>query len=242
MIALSELDKRRFGHVVAKTDIVAGQNLRALLAECEAGDVELLIARCPTGLVPEMQQMERLGFFLTDTLVVWCKQLDDSTPPPVPLGFHLRAALTQDAPEVGRVAAAAFKNYGGHYHADARLDPADCDAVYASWATNLCTDANGDSEMLLITNRENGSIAGFAALRRHNDSEFDGTLFAVDPYYQGRGLFTALVKHSEHWGATRSLSRMLYSTQLTNLAPQGTLCRRGFAPLRSFYTLHKWFD
>lgn len=241
MIELSELDRQRFGHIVAKTEIRAGQNLAELLAECETGDVELLIARCPTGLVPEVQQMERLGFFLTDTLVVWRKQLEDSTLPPLPAGFHLRGALTQDAPEVRRVAAAAFRNYGGHYHADARLLTTDCDAVYSSWASNLCTDANEDSEMLLVTDRESGSIAGFAALRRLSAVELDGTLFAVHPEFQRRGLFTALVQHSEHWGATRSMTHMLYSTQLTNLAPQGTLCRRGFAPLRSFYTLHKWF-
>jgi GNAT superfamily N-acetyltransferase len=239
-IALSPLDQRRFGHVTAKVDIAADDDLPGILSECAQQQVQFLIARCPTGHVRKVQELERLGFFLTDTLVHFRKDPISRGTPALPAGLRTRLAVEADAPELERLAARAFHGYGGHYHADPRLDPALCDQVYASWAAN-CAGGNACTAMILLTDEGSGAIAGFAALRRCGDATFDGVLFGVDPAHQGRGLFRHLLHLSQRWGVEQGFSAMLYSTQLTNLRPQWTLCREGFVPVKSFYTLHKWF-
>jgi GNAT superfamily N-acetyltransferase len=238
-IALSPLDHQRFGHVTAKVEVGADDDLAAILAECGSRQVRFLIARCSTQHVRKVQDMERLGFFLADTLVYYLKDGLSQASAALPAGFGRRLAVAGDAPEVERLAARAFEGYGGHYHADPQLDPARCDQVYASWAA-ACALGGVCTATILLT-APGGAIAGFAALKRCDDTEFDGLLFAVDPAYQGRGLFSHLLDVSQQWGVEHGFSRMLYSTQLTNLAPQRTLCRHGFVPVRSCYTLHKWF-
>jgi GNAT superfamily N-acetyltransferase len=240
MIYLSELDRQRFGHRTAKVDFDAGEDVAATLRECTEQQVQLLIARCSTERLDKVQEMERHGFFLTDTLVYWRKDRINAHSEALPGGFAVRSAVPEDAPELERIAARVFHHYPGHYHADPRLDKARCDEVYSSWAANACRDRDLSSEMILITSHRTGEIAGFAALKRCNDHEFDGTLYGVAPAFQGQGLFRQLLQRSQQWGLDHGFTRMLYSTQITNVIAQKSLARQGFEPLRSLYTLHKW--
>lgn len=240
MITLSDLDQERFGHVTAKVQVGERDDLGSILAECADRRVELLIARCATGHLAKVQAMERLGFFLTDTLVYYRKEQVSRSSLELPEAFRTRCAQPEDAPEMERVAGRVFHGYLGHYHADPRLDTARCDEVYSSWAANSCSGGDFCTEMILITAAATGAIAGFAALKRRDDAEFDGVLFGVDPAFQRQGLFDQLLELSQRWGIEHGFARMLYSTQLTNVPVQRTLCRRGFEPLRSTYTLHKW--
>jgi hypothetical protein len=43
------------------------------------------------------------------------------------------------------------------------------------------------------------------------------------------------------WLAARGRTRMVVSTQITNLAVQKVWARLGFEPSSSYYTLHRWF-
>jgi len=43
------------------------------------------------------------------------------------------------------------------------------------------------------------------------------------------------------WFEARGRSRMLISTQITNVAVQKVWIRLGFEPSKSYYTFHKWF-
>lgn len=240
MISLSDLDRKRFGHVTAKVEIDADDDVASILRDCADRQVRLLIARCSTLRLDKVQEMERLGFFLADTLVYWRKDRISGRSPALPQGFAVRPAVPDDAPELERVAARVFHDYLGHYHADPRLDKARCDEVYSSWAANACRGGEVCSQMLLITSASTGEVAGFAALKRCDDHEFDGVLFGVEPAFRGQGLLSQLLDLSQQWGVENGFTRMLYSTQTTNVAAQKALCRQGFEPLRSCYTLHKW--
>jgi ribosomal protein S18 acetylase RimI-like enzyme len=241
MIALSELDYQRFGQVTAKVEVGPEDEVDGLLANCVEQGVQLLIARCSARDLAKVQEMERLGFFLADTLVYYRKkkiqrslQLRD--------GFSVRAARPGDAREVEALAARSFKGYFGHYHADPRLGREQCDQVYSSWAANSCRGGEFCSHVILITSNPKGDIAAFATLKRHEDSEFEGVLFGVDPAYQGKGLYSHLLDLSQQWGIENGFTRMVVSTQVTNVTVQKAWCRQGFEPYRSSYTLHKWFD
>jgi GNAT superfamily N-acetyltransferase len=242
MITLSDLDQQRFGQVTAKAQVGPGEDIGAHLDACARRQVRLLVARCPTQHLREVQEMERRGFFLADTLVWFRNERIEPAPLRLPEGFRARPATPADAPEVERLARRAFHGFGGHYHADPRLEPALCDEVYASWAARLCASEDPGAHMALITSARDGAIVAFAALQRCDEAEFDATLVGVDPAFRGQGLFAQLLALSLQWGTDQGFTRMLYSTQLTNLAPQRTLCRHGFVPVRSCYTLHKWLD
>jgi GNAT superfamily N-acetyltransferase len=240
MIKLSDLDQRRFGHVTAKAEVGAGDDIEALLAECAGRQVQFLIARCSTLHLAKVQEMERHGFFLADTLVYYRKKRIDPRALQLPEGFAVRAASPADAREIEQMAARSFQGYFGHYHADPRLDKARCDEVYSSWAANSCSLGDFCSHVLLVTSSRTGEIAAFATLKRHDAAEFEGVLFGVDPAFQGKGLYAQLMDLSQQWGLDNGFVRMIVSTQVTNVAVQKAWCRQGFEPVRSCYTLHKW--
>jgi GNAT superfamily N-acetyltransferase len=72
-------------------------------------------------------------------------------------------------------------------------------------------------------------------------SEGEGVLNAVAPAAQGRGLYRALLLEALRWCEGRGATRMVISTQLTNLGVQRVWCLLGFVPSHAFYTFHCWF-
>ena len=238
MIVLSELDRHRFGHVTAKVTLGEQDNPARVLDECRSLGARFVIARCSTLRMTQVQQLESLGFFLTDTLVWYRKDQIEVAPVQVPEGYVVRAATPDDAPLVEATAARSFRNYLSHYHADPRLDRAQCDAVYSSWAVSSCQSGAGAHTILVLTAQ--GDVAAFAVLKKLDEGDFDGVLFAVHPEHQGRGLHGRLVDLSMNWGAREGFSRMVYSTQLANVAAQRALCHRAFEPFASCHTLHAW--
>lgn len=240
MISLSDLDRKRFGHVTAKVKIDANDDVESILRDCADRQVRLLIARCSTLHLDKVQEMEHLGFFLADTLVYYRKRRISARMLELPGGFATRLAGPEDAPSVPDMAARSFQGYFGHYHADSRLDRAKCDEVYSSWAANSCGGTPFCTAMILITSAHD-DIAAFATLKRHDDAEFEGVLFGVDPAHQGKGLYPQLMDLSQQWGVDHGHVRMIVSTQVTNVTVQKAWCRQGFEPFESCYTLHKWF-
>jgi len=239
-ITLSELDKARFGITTAKVFINAQDNIENIIEWCELEEVVMLIARCSTDDIRLVQRVESAGFFLTDTLVYYRKKNIFKTENILPNGYEWRLATQNDAEVVGQLAVKTFAGYSGHYHADPRLNRTDADLVYSSWAENSCKDNIIADAVLLITWED--EIAGFATLRKIESYMFEGVLFGVSPKHQGKSLYNALMLLSQNWAFERGFKQMTVSTQITNLAVQKVWCRQGFEPLKSHYTLHKWFS
>lgn len=238
-IWLSEIDSDRFGAVIAKANLSPGDDIGSIESWCTANRVAMLIVRCATEQLDAVQQLERCGAQLMDTLVYYQKL--DVTPcmMNLPNGYRTRLATPDDAAELKRLAMNAFSGFFGHYHADLRLERDACDMVYGSWAANSCLSKQIADDVLLI---ERGNvIAGFLTLKCKGVDTVEIILNAVDPQCQGVGLYSALVGLAMNWTAERGLSKLIVSTQVTNLAPQKVWCRYGFEPHSSFYTLHKWF-
>lgn len=237
-IALSEIDRQRFGVAVAKTTLDGGEAVAALMDWCAGAGAALLIARCPTTALAQAQRLEGAGCFLADTLVYFHKGAIAAAAVALPDGYSTRLATAADADAVARLAATTFAGYQGHYHADARLATADADLVYSSWAGNSC---RGAADAVLLV-EHGGRIVAFATVKALDAERFEGVLFGVDPAHQGRRLYQALMRLAQNWGAARAHARMVVSTQVTNLSVQKVWCREGFEPSHSYYTFHKWFD
>lgn len=235
----SQLDSDRFGIRAARAYITS-ETLPLIDEYCHAERIDLLIARCRTDDLSAMQQAEAEGFFVTDTLVYYTFDRARKRIPQATAGCSVRAFLSADTDDVRQVAAAAFKGYRGHYHADPRLDRRKCDEAYASWAERSCVPGLAADTVLVA--ECNGQIAGFGTLRANSPAEAEGLLFAVAPEHHGHGICGSLMIASLEWSRARGTNRMVISTQVTNIAMQKVWCRIGFEPSHSFYTLHRWFS
>ncbi|MBZ0274556.1 MAG: hypothetical protein K8I60_00340, partial [Anaerolineae bacterium] len=140
LVQRSPIDEARFGIRVARTAQPSAKELPQMLAYCHSEAIDLFIARCAAADLPTVQAMERAEFLLMDTLVYFGRNLS-SLPEIIDLpDVIIRPVRTEEAGQVEAIAGEIFKGYGGHYHADPRLDRAQCDAVYPSWAYRSCTD------------------------------------------------------------------------------------------------------
>jgi len=240
-IALSELDEMRFGCRTAKASHVTAETLPDALAFCRRQHAHLLIARCSASDVQTAQAMERAGCLLMDTLVYYARKLEATALPADGDRVPIRLMRAGEEDAIVAVAADAFRDYPfSHYHADARLNRADCDAVYTSWTHALCLSRDDTSEVLVAD--ADGDVLGFATMRLNNPREGEGVLFGVAPAAQGLGIYTSFMLHGMQWCQEKGASRMVVSTQIGNLAVQRVWTRLGFTPDSAYYTFHKWFD
>jgi len=239
-IYLSAIDEERFGIRVARAAEVTLRDLPSIMHFCWANGVVLLVARCLASELPAAQAMEREGFVLMDTLVYYERDLVKKAIPSDTGKIPVRPIRPGEEHEVKAVAAESFRGYFGHYHADERLDRTKCDEAYTSWAFQSCVSRDVADEVLVAD--LDGSIVGFASLRLNSQEEGEGVLFGVAPSVQGQGIYRSLMIYGMEWCLSKGAIRMVYSTQITNIAVQKVMTRVGFEHSYAYYTFHKWFD
>lgn len=238
-IELSPLDQQRFGMVTAKAALAAGDSPADAGVWCRDYGVRLLIARVPTTDIEVVQQLERQGAFLTDTLLYYTRKTLRQADAGLPDGYRARLATAADAAAVEALAGLTFTGYAGHYHADPRLPRAVSDLVYSDWAANSCRNPAVADAVWLI--EHDGQLAAFATIKDRGAPLCEGVLFGVHPDHQGRGLYQALMQLAQDWAGQHGFGAMTVSTQVLNLAVQKVWCRLGFEPSGSYYTFHQWF-
>jgi GNAT superfamily N-acetyltransferase len=239
-IQLSDLDRQRFGAVSARANAVSHSDIDGMLRFCGDNQVRFLIARCPTADLSAAQDMERNGFLLMDTLVYYRRSLVNIPPPADLEPIRIRPIETGDEDLVRAVAGECFRDYRGHYHADAKLLREQCDDAYVSWAARSCVSRDVADEVLVAV--LDNAVVGFATLRLASPTEGEGVLFGVAPRAQGKGVYRRFMIDAMQWFQSRGAKRMFVSTQITNLAVQHSWVGLGFAPYQAFYTFHKWFQ
>lgn len=234
--------EERFGVRVALLDTATAEALGEALDRCAAEGVRLLIARCATEDMSTVHALEAAGCRLMDTLLYFRRGLADETLPSPVLDDRvvIRPARLDDAPRVKEIAAEVFSGYGGHFHADPRLDRAACDAVYTSWARNSVLSRDVADEVLVA--EMGGIVAGFLTLKFVTSQIGEGPLYGVAKEFQGQGLGRALMDHGLRWFKARGAVWMQMSTQVTNTRSQRVWIGLGFEPSHSCYTFHRWFD
>ncbi len=239
-LALSEIDRQRFGVTVAKAALGPGDDVAAVLAWCKMQSVQLLMARCSTDHIGQAQALEAAGAFLTDTLVYFCRRHVAEAAVVLPEGYRWRLATPADGAQVERLAAHTFEGYFGHYHVDPRLSRGDADLVYSDWAGNSCRSTAVADAVLLIEQAD--ALVAFATIKLRAPGTFEGVLFGVHPKHQGKRLYHSLMQLAQNWGRQAGQQHMIVSTQVNNLAVQKTWCRQGFEPSESYYTFHHWSE
>jgi GNAT superfamily N-acetyltransferase len=238
MVSLSAIDRERFGIVTARDPQFTVATLPDTLRFCRENGVRLLVARCASPELLAAQAMEAAGGRLMDTLVYYVRALDR----PFAVEGHqvlVRRLTDGDVEGVRQVAAASFRGYIGHYHADARLDRAKCNETYTSWAERSCTDRSVASKVLVAEHQ--GRVVGFLTLLERGPEEQEIILNGVHPDFQRHGIYRGLVLEAMTLARAEGSSRLSVSTQLINVGVQKTWSRLGFELSRSYYTFHLWF-
>jgi GNAT superfamily N-acetyltransferase len=239
-VELSPLEEARFGIRTARAPALTVTSLPSVLAFCRAERVRLLIARCRTDDLDAAQALEDAGGRLMDTLVYYARDLRRTPLPSDPRLESIRSVRSADVDALVDIARDAFRGYGGHYHADPRLDRRACDETYVSWIRRSCESREVAADVLVCD--IDGAPGAFATMRMNSPEEGEGVLFGVAPRAQGQGVYRALIAKGLAWCHAKDASRMVVSTQVTNLAVQKVWVRLGFEPGSSYYTFHAWLD
>ncbi|MBZ0286499.1 MAG: hypothetical protein K8I30_02715, partial [Anaerolineae bacterium] len=177
-IRLSAIDEERFGIRTARVDDVTVTQLPQIDDFCRTNAVKFLIARCNVTERLTAQAMETQGFLLMDTLLYFARLIPNASFPQPDDTLAVRPVRDGEADAVGALARRAFHDYGGHYHADNRLDRDLCDVTYESWAYRSCTVPSVADGVLVA--EMDGRIAGFTTLRIHNPELGEVPLYGVD--------------------------------------------------------------
>lgn len=238
-VNLSPMDESRFGIVTARAWLQTPGDVALCMEFCRKHRARLLIARCVTENIGVAQALEAVGAHLMDCLVYFSRDLrvrpfNDLAVPPI----LVEPVRQSDADSVRDIAIHAFKNYRGHYHADANLLRSRADQAYVDWAVRVCRDRDA-ADMVLVA-KVNSDPVGFIALRRDNAMDIEIVLNAVHPRAQGQGIYSALFWHALKWASDNDARKCFISTQIDNIAPQKVWVRNGMEPLKSVYTFHNW--
>lgn len=235
-IKLSPLDSDRFGVKSARADDVTLDELPAIHAFCENEGIEFLILRCDARQLKVVQALESQGYLLMDTIVHHIYDISRMGLPEVDAPLLIRPYQETDYDAVLRIAGQAFEGYQGHYHADARIEQAIADDIYADWARREI-----DNSTIFVADDEE-TVAGFVTARMLEDGYGHVILAGVAKEAQSRGIYAAFLRYCINWLADQAAVRIWFVTQVTNVPVQRVWARLGCVPHHSEYTLHKWFD
>lgn len=236
---ISEIDHQRFGVVTAKAFLLGVNDVPLLMQRVLSDEIKFLIIRLSTDDLEIAQQLEKMGAFITDTLVYYVKKCLDLVEADLPEGYSARYANLEDSNNLERLALQTFDGYLGHYHSDPNLKKEDCDQVYSSWAVNSCKHSYVADKVILI--EKYNELVAFATLKLNSDEEVEGVLFGVSPAHRRRGLHFCLMKLAQNWCVENQYKQLVTSTQINNIHVQKNWTRLGFELSYSYYTFHKWF-
>lgn len=215
------------------------EGLAGALDFCRSQGVELLIGRCMVEDAETVHTLEAAGFLLMDTLVYYQRNLARS-PVTDPGDDRIRLLRDGEGEQVEAIARECFRDYGGHYHADPRLDRRACTEVYASWARSSC-EQQGASSFVLVAD-DGHSVVAFSTFSLTAAGEGELLLGAVSPRARGSGLYRLLTLAGMYRLQSSGASRFITSTYLGNWGAQASWAAAGLSPHAAYHTFHRWFD
>lgn len=237
MLTFSPSESARFDLRTFRA-ILSGIDVDALFEEIVAQRVDLAILRLPTHESGEIRSIQRFGLhpIHADTLVSYECRLQECEPRPLKDPQRsIDPARPGDTQAIIELVMAVFADYPNHYHANPMLDRAAVLDGYCEWALN---HLSGDGRIAWVA-RADGRVAGIAC------STFDpatrvcqGVLHGVHPDFSGSGIYTDLIRYTQHHFRERGYRTLKISTQVGNLPVQRVWVREGFVFAEVFDTFH----
>jgi ribosomal protein S18 acetylase RimI-like enzyme len=228
------LDSARFGIQVARarhaTDVDAGP----LLQQIRHSSADLIILRTDAGDSRIVTALQQQGEFVihADTLVYHGLSLHEGAGCESP---DVRRAVTADSAAIAAIAAASFQGYRSHYTANPLLSQDLVHKGYVEWSQSRLDEANDSSATWVVCDGE--AVAGFATCDQSGGT-VDIVLNAVDPGFERRGHYGRLLNHLIHHYSSRSLDRLIVSTQIWNYGVQRQWAKAGLRLYTAMDTYH----
>jgi GNAT superfamily N-acetyltransferase len=185
-----------------------------------------LYARVPTGTVGALRGLERLGFAVVDTNVVFERPAAGVRAAPI----ATRQARPEDRGPTMEVAATSFRH--SRLHLDPAIPREIADRSRAEWAGNFFAGRRGDH---MIVAEADGELAGFAQLLGPRDSIVTIDLIGVAAPFRRRGIAAALIAAA---GKIAGAQNLRVGTQIANTPSLRLYETLGFRIVETHYVLH----
>jgi len=195
----------------------------------------------------EIHALEQSGFLLMDTLLDFVfdfsrasiEQLNadrqDET-------LKIRRAEPTDLPVLMAITEKVFAHYFGRFHADPQMPAGTPTRIYTEWVRSAF---GGRADWILVAEAD-GNIAGYGIWRkpleiekRHSVSVAHYDLAAVDPQFQGGGLWSALMLDGLR--VARDVAQnVIGPVHVSNHPVQHILQKSGWNIAAAKHSFHKW--
>lgn len=239
-IVIRQDESRLFGVRIASLRLTGNVAVGTSIDAAVAQGVDLAIARVDASEHARIRDLEARGASLCDTLVTYSRSTEGPSPD---TPNAIRPARTNDGNALVHIAAAAFTNFVGHWHADRRLAPELADQLYVRWTSDLHRHATPHTPLFVACDTDTDTPVAFLALNIAEDRGVASVpLTAVAPSARGRGLLGQLIGHAMEHLLQLGVTSVEYETQLDNWGAQRTITRAGFYPIRARHTFHLWLS
>jgi RimJ/RimL family protein N-acetyltransferase len=236
MLKPAPLESARFGLRTFRATLT-DFDAEALFRELVEHNADLAILRLPPRNSAMLLELERHGLrpLHADTLVTYECRLQESEPNPVRNPSIIGPARPEDEKAIVELVSTIFRDYPNHYRANPLLDPADVVAGYCEWAL-----AHLHAENLIAwLARVNGRVAAIACSSFDRDRHVcHGVLHGVHPDFSGSGIYTDLIRYTQHYFRHRGYKLLKISTQVCNLPVQRVWGKEGFVLTEVLDTFH----
>lgn len=185
-----------------------------------------LYTRLPTGSVATLRDLEKLGFAVVDTNIIFERPaMEDRT-----TSIATRQARPEDRGAVMELAAHSFSH--SRLHLDPAIPREIADRSRAEWVGNFFAGRRGDH---MIVAEADGELAGFAQLLGPRDGVVTIDLIGVAAPFRRRGIAAALIAAAGKIAGTQTLR---VGTQIANTPSLRLYETLGFRIAESHYVLH----
>lgn len=151
--------------------------------------------------------LEKLGFNLVDTNIVFERVIDDRIQD---TGLsNIRFAVPEDRQRVRELAASSFSF--SRFHLDPLLPDDKANEIKASWAENFFFSGRGDG---MVVSSIEGKIAGFLQLL-YSGEDLIIDLIAVDKAFRRKGIASGMITYAQR--SLKGFKKVRVGTQLANI-------------------------
>lgn len=228
----ARFDLRTFRATVDRT------NTADLFAQIRASNADLLILRAAPGTSSAIRQLTEYGLapIHADTLVTYACDLQK-------LGnagftedrFEIDVAQDKDRNAIEDLITVVFAEYPNHYTANPLLAREDIVAGYREWALS---HLHGNNRVAWVARAKGRVVALACSAFDAATGECQGVLHGVRPEFGRAGIYTALIRYTQHYFSQLGCKRLTIQTQSWNMPVQRVWVREGFMLVAVHETFH----
>ncbi len=186
-------------------------------------------AKVDASEISTIQRLEKLGFGLIDTNVVFEKSKISKAP--LSSAIELRWATPSDEKAIVALAERSFQK--SRFHFDPKVDLKTAQSVNREWVRNYFLGKRGES--MVIAANEGKPVGFIQILERDQVMIID--MIAVDDQFQGKGIAQSMIAFAEERYKNFKLFRV--GTQIANMSAVRLYEKMGYRLSQSMYVFHK---